>query len=130
MLAACLGGATAMAYSPLLACAAARTDASWRASAIGTVRFWRDLGYAVGGLLLGSAVDAASGAIWVAAATGAVLILASAALLAWAYPASRSPLVQAARAAGASPAELPTARSTTARAYAELDESRVVGVIK
>ena len=50
------GAGTALAYSPLLACAAARSDPSWRASAIGTVRFWRDLGYAVGGVLLAQAV--------------------------------------------------------------------------
>ena len=127
----CLGTGTALAYSPLLACAAARSDPSWRASAIGTVRFWRDLGYAVGGVLLGQAVDAASGAIWVAAAIGALLTLLAAALTAWAYPAQPPPTV-CRTGPSASPAlvtELSAAPvatpGTAARGYAELDEKEI-----
>ena len=127
----CLGTGTALAYSPLLACAAARSDPSWRASAIGTVRFWRDLGYAVGGVLLGQAVDAASGAIWVAAAIGALLTLLAAALTAWAYPAQPPPTVCRTEPS-ASPAlvtELSAAPvatpGTAARGYAELDEKEI-----
>ena len=127
----CLGAGTALAYSPLLACAAARSDPSWRASAIGTVRFWRDLGYAVGGMLLGQAVDAASGAIWVAAAIGALLTLLAAALTAWAYPAQPSPTV-CRTGPSAPPAlvtELPAAPvatpGTATRGYAELDEKEM-----
>ncbi len=127
----CLGAGTALAYSPLLACAAARSDPSWRASAIGTVRFWRDLGYAVGGMLLGQAVDAASGAIWVAAAIGALLTLLAAALTARAYPAQPSPTV-CRTGPSAPPAlvtELPAAPvatpGTATRGYAELDEKEM-----
>ena len=127
----CLGAGTALAYSPLLACAAARSDPSWRASAIGTVRFWRDLGYAVGGVLLGQAVDAASGAIWVAAAIGALLTLLAGAITAWAYPAQPSPAV-CRTGPSASPAlvtELTAAPAappgTTTRRYAELDEKEM-----
>jgi hypothetical protein len=112
----------------LLACAAARSDPSWRASAIGTVRFWRDLGYAVGGVLLAQAVDAAGGAIWVAAALGALLTLLAAALTAWAYPAQPAPTV-CRTGPSASPAfvtELSAAPvatpGTATRRYAELDE--------
>ena len=104
---------------------------SWRASALGTVRFWRDLGYAVGGMLLGQAVDAASGAIWVAAAIGALLTLLAAALTAWAYPAQPSPTV-CRTGPSAPPAlvtELPAAPvatpGTATRGYAELDEKEM-----
>ena len=126
MLAALLGAATALAYSPLLACAAARSDPSWRASALGTVRFWRDLGYAAGGVLLGGVVDAASGAVWVAAATGAVVVALGAAAVACACP----PDVPRAVVAAAGPratrgdVELPAAAVSGPSAYAELDEGR------
>ena len=39
----------------------------------GAVRCVRDLGYAVGGLLLGGAVDAAGGAGWTAPTLGAAV---------------------------------------------------------
>ena len=35
-------------------------DPSWRSSAVGSYRFWRDCGYSIGGLLLGYATDQSS----------------------------------------------------------------------
>ena len=46
-----------MVYPTLLAAIADVAHASWRASAVGVYRLWRDLGYAVGALLSGVAAD-------------------------------------------------------------------------
>jgi MFS family permease len=54
-----MGVGTALVYPTLLAVVADVADPSWRASAIGAYRLWRDLGYAVGGLTAGVLVDAA-----------------------------------------------------------------------
>ncbi len=53
-----LGAGTAMVYPTLLAAIADVTHPSWRASAVGVYRLWRDLGYAVGALLAGIVADA------------------------------------------------------------------------
>jgi MFS family permease len=53
-----LGVGTAMVYPTLLAAVGDVTHPSWRASAIGVYRLWRDLGYAVGALLAGITADA------------------------------------------------------------------------
>jgi MFS family permease len=53
-----LGAGTAMVYPTLLAAIGDVAQPSWRASAIGVYRLWRDLGYAVGALLAGVAADA------------------------------------------------------------------------
>lgn len=53
-----LGVGTAMVYPTLLAAIGDVTHPSWRASAVGVYRLWRDLGYAVGALLAGAAADA------------------------------------------------------------------------
>jgi predicted MFS family arabinose efflux permease len=42
---------------------------SWRASAVGVCRLWRDLGYAVGALLSGIVADA-FGLVWAVVAVG------------------------------------------------------------
>ena len=52
-----LGIGTAMVYPTLLAAIGDVAHPSWRASAVGVYRFWRDLGYAVGALLAGVAAD-------------------------------------------------------------------------
>ena len=52
-----LGLGTAMVYPTLLAAIGDVTAASWRASAIGVYRFWRDLGYAVGAITAGLTAD-------------------------------------------------------------------------
>ena len=79
-------------------------------------------------LTLAQAVDATSGAIWVAAALGALLTLLAAALTAWAYPAQPAHTV-CRTGPSASPAfvtELSAAPvatpGTATRRYAELDE--------
>lgn len=81
-----VGGGTAAAYSPVIACVVARADPSWRAAAAGTYRFWRDLGYAVGGLLLSFAVDGAEGAAWVAPLLASLFVLCSCMIFGMAYP--------------------------------------------
>jgi MFS family permease len=65
-----LGVGTAMVYPTLLAAIGDVAQPSWRASAVGVYRFWRDLGYAVGAVLAGIAADAIglAGAMWVVAA--------------------------------------------------------------
>ena len=65
-----LGIGTAMVYPTLLAAIGDVARASWRGSAIGVYRLWRDLGYAVGALLAGVTADALglSAAMWLVAA--------------------------------------------------------------
>jgi MFS family permease len=55
-----MGVGTAFVYPTLLAVVADVADPSRRASAIGTYRLWRDLGYAIGGLTTGVIADAVS----------------------------------------------------------------------
>jgi MFS family permease len=52
-----LGVGTAMVYPTFLAAIGDVAMPSWRASAIGVYRLWRDLGYAVGALLAGVTAD-------------------------------------------------------------------------
>lgn len=56
--AALLGFGTAMVYPTLLAAIGDVAHPSWRASAVGVYRLWRDMGYAVGALLAGLVADA------------------------------------------------------------------------
>lgn len=70
----------AMLYPNLSAAVADIAHPSWRASAIGIYRFWRDLGYGVGALGLGAAAvlgGRLESAFWFVAAamllSGAVL---------------------------------------------------------
>jgi MFS family permease len=53
-----LGIGTAMVYPTLLASISDVAHPSWRASAVGVYRLWRDLGYAIGALLSGIIADA------------------------------------------------------------------------
>jgi len=53
-----LGIGTAMVYPTLLAAVSDVAHPSWRASAVGVYRLWRDAGYAVGALLAGVLADA------------------------------------------------------------------------
>jgi MFS family permease len=64
-----LGVGTAMVYPTLLAAIGDVASPSWRASAIGVYRFWRDLGYAIGAVIAGIAADllGLSGALWIVA---------------------------------------------------------------
>lgn len=52
-----LGIGTAMVYPTLLAAIGDVAHPTWRASAVGVYRLWRDLGYAVGALLAGITAD-------------------------------------------------------------------------
>jgi len=65
-----LGFGTAMVYPTLLAAIGDVAHPSWRASAVGVYRLWRDLGYAAGALIAGLTADAIglSGAVWLVAA--------------------------------------------------------------
>jgi MFS family permease len=56
--AALLGAGTAMVYPTLLAAIGDVAEPSWRASAVGVYRLWRDLGYAIGALVSGVVADA------------------------------------------------------------------------
>src|SRR6185436_18270877 len=65
-----LGLGTAMVYPTLLAAIGDVAHPSWRASAVGVYRLWRDLGYAIGAILAGVTADAfgLSAAMWLVAA--------------------------------------------------------------
>jgi MFS family permease len=52
-----LGVGTAMVYPTLLAAIGDVAHPSWRASAVGVYRLWRDLGYALGALIAGLMAD-------------------------------------------------------------------------
>ena len=52
-----LGLGTAMAYPTLLAAVADVAHPTWRASAVGVYRLWRDSGYAVGAIVAGVLAD-------------------------------------------------------------------------
>jgi MFS family permease len=64
-----LGAGTAMVYPTLLAAIGDVAHPSWRATAVGVYRLWRDAGFAVGALLAGLVADLAGleAAIWVVA---------------------------------------------------------------
>ncbi len=66
-----LGIGTAMVYPTLLAAISDVAHPSWRASAVGVYRLWRDLGYALGALLSGILADA----LGMSAAMAAVAVL-------------------------------------------------------
>ena len=52
-----LGVGTAMVYPTLLAAIGDVAHPSWRASAVGVYRLWRDLGYAAGAIIAGAVAD-------------------------------------------------------------------------
>ena len=64
-----LGIGTAMVYPTLLAAVGDSVHPSWRASAVGVYRLWRDLGYAIGALLSAIVADliGVGGALWLVA---------------------------------------------------------------
>ncbi|MGW3268252.1 MFS transporter [Streptomyces sp. NPDC001056] len=53
-----LGIGTAMVYPALIASVSDHAHPAWRANALGTYRFWRDIGYAAGALVAGVLADA------------------------------------------------------------------------
>lgn len=64
-----LGVGTAMVYPTLLAAIGDVAHPSWRASAVGVYRLWRDAGYAFGALLAGFLADSL-GVAWAIGAIG------------------------------------------------------------
>jgi MFS family permease len=64
-----LGLGTAMVYPTLLAAVGDVAHPSWRASAVGVYRLWRDLGYAIGAVVAGVTADAfgVTAAVWLVA---------------------------------------------------------------
>ena len=77
------GFGMALLYPNLSAAVADISPPAWRGSAIGIYRFWRDLGYAIGGLGLGLAAQLAGGldaAFWFVAAS---MFVSGALLLRW-----------------------------------------------
>jgi MFS family permease len=76
-----LGAGTAMVYPTLLAAIGDVAAPSWRASAVGVYRLWRDSGYAVGALVAGVTADrfGIHAAVWLVALvtflSGAVVAL-------------------------------------------------------
>ncbi|MGI9610934.1 MAG: MFS transporter, partial [Acidimicrobiia bacterium] len=67
---AALGLGTALVYPTLLAAVGDVAHPTWRGTAVGVYRLWRDLGFAIGALLTGVVADLvdAEAAIWVVAA--------------------------------------------------------------
>ena len=65
-----LGVGTAMVYPTLLAAIGDVAHPTWRASAVGVYRLWRDLGYAIGALIAGITADlfGLTSAVWLIAA--------------------------------------------------------------
>jgi len=59
-----------MVYPTLLAAIGDSVSPSWRASAVGVYRLWRDLGYAIGAVLAGVVADLAGldASLWLIAA--------------------------------------------------------------
>ncbi len=65
-----VGAGTALVYPTLIAAVGDVAHPSWRATAVGVYRLWRDTGYVVGGLLGGIVADALDlrAAVWTMAA--------------------------------------------------------------
>jgi len=79
-----LGIGTAMVYPTLLAAVGDVAHPSWRASAVGIYRLWRDLGYAAGAVIAGTLADALG--MSVAIGVVGVLTIGSGALVAARMP--------------------------------------------
>ncbi|OGS77813.1 MAG: MFS transporter [Candidatus Fluviicola riflensis] len=69
-----LGLGTAMVYPALLAAVSDSAHPSWRASALGVYRFWRDIGYAVGALMAGI-VGSIFGLMWAVHIAGLITLI-------------------------------------------------------
>jgi MFS family permease len=76
-----LGLGTALVYPTFLAAVSDVAHPSWRASAVGVYRLWRDLGYAVGALLAGLLADL-FGVPWAIAGIAAITFASGTVVLA------------------------------------------------
>ncbi|MFP8882820.1 MFS transporter [Streptomyces mangrovi] len=81
-----LGIGTAMVYPALIASVSDHAHPAWRANALGTYRFWRDVGYAAGALVAGVLADAVG---LEATVVAAALLTAASGLLAARWIAER-----------------------------------------
>jgi MFS family permease len=97
-----LGIGTAMVYPTLLAAIGDVAHPSWRASAVGVYRLWRDLGYAVGALLAGLTADAfgIQAAMWFIAALTLASGVVSAVRMSETLPMSPQAIVKGNRGSG------------------------------
>jgi MFS family permease len=84
-----LGLGTAMVYPTLLAAVGDVAHPSWRASAVGVYRLWRDLGYAFGAVIAGFVADRFG--LSPAALVVAALTLASGLIVAWRMQETHAP---------------------------------------
>jgi MFS family permease len=75
-----MGVGTAMVYPTLLAAIGDIAHPSWRASAVGVYRLWRDCGYAVGALLAGLIADW-MGMTWAVVSIAALTFLSGIAVI-------------------------------------------------
>jgi MFS family permease len=94
--AALLGLGTALVYPTLLAAIGDVAHPTWRASAVGVYRLWRDGGYAVGALLAGVVADAL-GLIWAIGAVAGLTLLSGFVVAIVMYetlPARRAPVMR------------------------------------
>jgi MFS family permease len=89
MTGALLGIGTAMVYPTLLAVIGDVAHPSWRGSAVGVYRLWRDLGYAVGAVLAGVLADVFGMSVAIGAV--GVLTLASGTVVAFRMPETLPP---------------------------------------
>jgi MFS family permease len=107
--AALLGVGTAMVYPTLLAAIGDVAHPSWRASAVGVYRLWRDSGYALGALLAGITADVLglAAAMWLVAALTLVSGLVVAARMTETLPHARG------SANGLSPGRPPSGATPT-----------------
>jgi MFS family permease len=83
-----LGLGTALVYPTLLAAISDVAHPSWRGSAVGVYRLWRDSGYAIGGLLAGILADLL-GIPWAIGVEGGLTLL-SGIIVAFMWKAKRS----------------------------------------
>lgn len=118
-----LGLGTAMVYPTLIAAIGDVAHPTWRASAVGVYRLWRDLGYAAGALVAGLVADALGlgAAIWLVAG----LTLASGL---WVALRMRETLGRTAKAAAAVPATPRAGPCVPPEALADLAPAWLVDV--
>jgi len=96
--AAVMGIGMALLYPNLIAAMADLAPPLWRGRALGTYRYWRDTGYAIGALLLGAVADWGGGVVPAMWAT-AVLVALSGLWIALAVGESHTPVRASGRAA-------------------------------
>jgi MFS family permease len=72
--AALIGLGTALVYPTLLAAVSDRAGEAWRASALGVYRLWRDMGYVLAGVVIGSMAEFLGGQLTIFSVAGLSLL--------------------------------------------------------